>query len=122
MRIITPVIYAVLFATAVYAAIAQTGPLFVPGMSAGSASSSAEVSKLAYAGPSDHSGAKRATRVGKRESCRRKVAAKHLKPHAARDQLQLCVAQARVECLQQAIELNIRGAQRRLYVKSCVAA
>lgn len=117
MRFITPVIYAALFATAIYAAIAQTSPLPAPDITA----STGQTTKLAYATPTDGSHVKR-VRVGKRETCRQHVAAKHLKPRAARDQLQLCVARARVECLQQAIEQNVRGALRRTYVKSCVAA
>jgi hypothetical protein len=36
--------------------------------------------------------------------------------------MQLCVARARVDCLQQAIDQKLRGAARRVYVKSCVAA
>jgi hypothetical protein len=61
-------------------------------------------------------------RVGKRETCRQSVSAKHLNKSQARDQMQLCVARARVDCLQQAIDQKLRGAARRVYVKSCVAA
>jgi hypothetical protein len=50
------------------------------------------------------------------------VTAKHLSRHQARDHMQLCVAQARVECLKQAIDQKLRGSARRVYVKSCVAA
>lgn len=120
MRFITPVIYAALFATAIYAAIAQTGPL--PAVSETTAS--INQTKLAYAVPTDGArpAPKSAVRLGKRETCRQTVAAKHLKHRDARDQLQLCVAQARVDCLKQAIDQKMRGAQRRVYVKACVAA
>lgn len=119
MRFITPVIYAALFATAIYAAIAQTGPL--PAVSETTAS--VNTTKLAYAVPTDGTrvASKPAVRVGKREACRQMVAGKHLKHRDARDQMQLCVAQARVDCLKQAIDQKMRGAQRRVYVKACVA-
>jgi hypothetical protein len=116
MRIITPVIYAALFGTAIYAAIAQTSLPFT--------SSSADPTAptvLAYAGPEEGS-TKAPVRIGKRETCRQSVAAKHLARRDSRDQLQLCVAQARVECLQQAIDQKLRpGTQRRVFVKGCLA-
>lgn len=119
MRIITPVIYAVLFGTAIYAAIAQTS---LPFTSASADPTAPTV--LAYAAPEGDSsqGPAKAVRVGKRETCRQSVSAKRLGRREARDQLQLCVAQARVECLQQAIEQKIRaGTQRRVFVKGCLA-
>jgi hypothetical protein len=119
MRIVTPAIYAALLGGAIYLAISQN-PL--PNAIA---SAPPEGTKLAYAVPtSDGKPQHRATtRVGKRESCRQSVSAKkHLGRHQARDQMQLCVAQARVECLKQAIDQKLRGSARRVYVKSCVAA
>lgn len=118
MRIVTPAIYAALLGGAIYLAISQN-PL--PNAIA---SAPPEGTKLAYAVPTDGSKPHhhRATRVGKRETCRQSVSAKHLGRHQARDQMQLCVAQARVECLKQAIDQKLRGAARRMYVKSCVAA
>jgi anti-sigma28 factor (negative regulator of flagellin synthesis) len=115
MRIITPAIYAALLGGAIYAAIAQN-PL--PNAVA---SAPPEGAKLAYAVPTD-SKAPPVTRIGKREVCKQSVTAKHLGKHQVRDQMQLCVAQARVECLKQAIDQKLRGAARRVYVKSCVAA
>lgn len=117
MRIVTPAIYAALLGGAIYVAIAQN-PL--PNAIA-SAQPEGVPTKLAYAVPTD-SKSPSVMRVGKRESCRQSVAPKHLGKHQARDQMQLCVAQARVECLKQAIDQKLRGAARRVYVKSCVAA
>ena len=115
MRIVTPAIYAALLGGAIYVAVAQN-PL--PNAVA---SVQPEGTKLAYAVPAD-SKSQPAMRVGKRETCRQSIAPKHLGKHQARDQMQLCVAQARVECLKQAIDQKLRGAARRVYVKSCVAA
>jgi hypothetical protein len=118
MRIITPAIYATLLGGAIYLAISQN-PL--PNAIA---SAPPEGTRLAYAVPADGKPHHRSvTRVGKRETCRQSVSAKkHLGKYQARDQMQLCVAQARVECLKQAIDQKLRGSARRVYVKSCVAA
>jgi hypothetical protein len=117
MRIITPVIYAALFGTAIYAAIAQTSlPFTSP------APDDTRPTVLAYAEPADGSAASKPVRIGKRETCRQNVNARKLGRRETRDQLQLCVAQARVECLQQAIEQKVRaGTQRRVFVKGCLA-
>ena len=120
MRYLTPVLYAGALAVSIYAAIAQTSPL--PPLPQASVAPPAQT-KLAYASPTDATPAKAApVRVGKREVCRQKVAARHLRRHEARDQLQLCVAKARVECLEQAIKQKVRGSLRKTYVKSCIAA
>lgn len=108
MRFIIPAIYASVFAVAIYFAIAQS-PL-------PQAVASAPLDT--YAALTEATGA----RVGKRETCRQGVAAKGLRRQEARDQLQLCVAKARVDCLQLAIDQKLRSAARRAYVKSCVAA
>ncbi len=118
MRILPPVIYAALFGTAIYAAIAQTSLPFT--------SPSAEEAKptvLAYAEPTGGTASTtKPVRLGKRDTCRQTVVAKKLGRRETRDQLQLCVAQARVECLQQAIEQKVRaGTQRRVFVKGCLA-
>jgi hypothetical protein len=112
MRLVTPAIYAALLGTAIYVAIAQT-PL--PNAVA-SAPPEGVPTKHTYAVPEGKA------KVGKRETCRQMVTSRHLGKHQARDQMQLCVARARVECLQQAIDQKLRGAARRVYVKSCVAA
>lgn len=112
MRIVTPAIYAALLGTAIYVAIAQT-PL--PNAVA-SAPPNGIQTKNAHVVPEGKA------KIGKRETCRQIVASRHLGRHQARDQMQLCVARARVECLQQAIDQKLRGSARRVYVKSCVAA
>lgn len=113
MRLVTPAIYAALLGTAIYVAIAQT-PL--PNAVA-SAPPNGVPTKQAHAVAPEGK-----AKVGKRESCRQIVGSRHLGKHQARDQMQLCVARARVECLQQAVDQKLRGSARRVYVKSCVAA
>lgn len=120
MRIVTPVVYAGLLAVSIYAALAQTSPVqYTP-----PAETPAAPTKLAYAAPDDgvHKPAKPAVRLSKREVCRQKIAAKHLKHRDARDSMQVCVAEARVECLKQAIDRHVHPNQRRLFVRSCVAS
>ncbi|MBI3699992.1 MAG: hypothetical protein HY242_06030 [Afipia sp.] len=108
MRFIIPALYVCVFGVAVYFAIVQSPlPQAVASVPQDGAAALSQVT-----GP----------KVGKRETCRQSVAAKHLKRGDARDQLQLCVAKARLDCLQQAIDAKYRGAARRLFVKSCVAA
>lgn len=121
MRIITPVVYAGLLAVSIYAALAQTSPIQY---TAPAAPEAQPPTKLAYAVPSDgaQKSVKPAMRVSKREACRQKIAGKHLKQRDARDKMQLCVAEARVECLKQAIDRHVHRSQRRLFVRSCVAS
>jgi len=45
-----------------------------------------------------------------------------LKGQDKRDQMQLCMAQARVDCLKQAIDRKLVGEPRKNFVKSCVGA
>ncbi|MBY0382422.1 MAG: hypothetical protein K2W78_10940 [Xanthobacteraceae bacterium] len=124
MRFITPVVYAGLLAASIYTALAQSSPVQL------ASATTDEVQTEVAAPPSlaEQSAvikppARHAVRVGRREVCRQQVAAKHLKRREARDQVQICVAQARVECLRQAIDARVRGiTQRRLYVKACVAS
>jgi hypothetical protein len=54
---------------------------------------------------------------GKRFAC--KTASQALKGQEQKDQMQLCMAQARLDCLKQAIDQKIVGPQRRDFVKSC---
>jgi anti-sigma28 factor (negative regulator of flagellin synthesis) len=120
MRIITPVVYAGLLAVSIYAALAQTSPIqYTP-----PAPEAQPSTKLAYAVPNEdaHKSAKSAVRVSKRDACRQRIASKHLKHREARDKMQLCVAEARVECLKQAIDRHVHPSQRRLFVRSCVAS
>ncbi|UPK34796.1 hypothetical protein IVB18_43505 [Bradyrhizobium sp. 186] len=46
----------------------------------------------------------------------------NMKGQDKRDQMQLCIAQARVDCLKQAIDQKIVGEPRKNFVKSCVGA
>jgi hypothetical protein len=108
MRFIIPAIYASVFAVAVYFAIVQSPlPQAVASVPQDSAAALTQMTS---------------PKSGKRESCRQSVASKNLKRAESRDQLQLCVAKARLDCLQQAIDAKYRGAARRVFVKSCVAA
>ena len=55
----------------------------------------------------------------KRAECR--ASTQSLKGQDRRDQMQLCVAQARLDCLKQAIDKKVIGRdERREFVKSCV--
>ena len=54
---------------------------------------------------------------GKRFACQ--TAAQGFKGQERQDQTQLCMAQARIDCLKQAIDQKIVGPQRRDFVKSC---
>lgn len=46
----------------------------------------------------------------------------NLKGQDRRDQLQLCMAQARVDCLKQAIDQKIVGEARKDFVKTCAGS
>ena len=54
---------------------------------------------------------------GKRFAC--KTASQGFKDQEQKDQMQLCMAQARLDCLKQAIDQKIVGLQRKDFVKSC---
>ncbi|MCP3394593.1 hypothetical protein NLM27_38225 [Bradyrhizobium sp. CCGB12] len=43
-----------------------------------------------------------------------------LKGQDKRDQMQLCMAQARLDCLKQAIDQKVVGEPRKTFIKSCV--
>ncbi|MGY4379900.1 hypothetical protein ACVWZ3_007539 [Bradyrhizobium sp. i1.3.6] len=43
-----------------------------------------------------------------------------LKGQDKRDQMQLCMAQARVDCLKQAIDQKVVGEPRKTFIKTCV--
>jgi hypothetical protein len=55
---------------------------------------------------------------GKKLACQ--TASQTMKGQALQDQMQLCMMQARLDCLKQAIDQNIVGPQRKDFVKSCV--
>jgi hypothetical protein len=54
----------------------------------------------------------------KRYACR--AAAQKFQGQERADQMQLCVAQARVDCLKEAIDQKVVGPQRRDFVQNCV--
>jgi hypothetical protein len=54
---------------------------------------------------------------GKKLACQ--AASEAVKGQARKDQMQLCMMQARLDCLKQAIDQNIVGPQRKDFVKSC---
>jgi hypothetical protein len=56
--------------------------------------------------------------ASKRVTCLATTAS--LKGQDKRDQLQLCLAQARLDCLKQAIDQKIVGESRKGYIKTCV--
>jgi hypothetical protein len=56
--------------------------------------------------------------TSKRFACR--TASQEAIGQEQRDQMQLCIAQAHLDCLKQAIDQRIIGPQRKDFVKSCV--
>ena len=56
--------------------------------------------------------------IGKRLACR--TASRGMNGQEQKDQMQLCMAQARVDCLKQAIDQKIVDPQRKDFVNSCV--
>ena len=56
--------------------------------------------------------------TGKRFACQ--AASQGFKGQERQDQMQLCLAQARLDCLKQAIDQKIVGPPRKDFVKSCV--
>jgi hypothetical protein len=46
--------------------------------------------------------------------------AQNLKGQEKRDQMQLCLAQARVDCLKQAIDQKVAGEERKSFIKTCM--
>lgn len=56
----------------------------------------------------------------KRVTCMATTAS--LKGQDKRDQMQLCLAQARVDCLKQAIDQKVVGEPRKNFIKTCVGA
>jgi hypothetical protein len=54
---------------------------------------------------------------GKRFAC--KSASQAMKGQEQRDQMQLCMMQARIDCLKQAIDQKIVGPQRRDFLQTC---
>jgi psiF repeat len=55
---------------------------------------------------------------GKRSACQ--AAAQGTKGQERQDQMQLCMAQAHLDCLKQAIDQKMVGPQRKDFMKTCV--
>ncbi|MEW6640254.1 MAG: hypothetical protein AB1586_07090 [Pseudomonadota bacterium] len=107
MRRLCLVVAAIVSTVAVSAAVAQT--------SAAPAASPAPAATAAPAAPTNPAAG------GKRAVCRDAVAGKQLKGQDRKDQMALCMAQAHLDCLKQAIDQKVVGPQRRDFIKSCVA-
>ncbi|KWV46279.1 hypothetical protein AS156_21495 [Bradyrhizobium macuxiense] len=90
------------------AAIAQSTPGAAPAAPAPAAAPAQDNNAAAAPVP----GAKRAACQGSTHA---------LKGQDKRDQMQLCMAQARIDCLKQAIDQKITGPQRKDFVKSCAS-
>ena len=68
--------------------------------------------------PKDAAPAAAAAPASKRAGCQASVQA--LSGQDKRDQMQLCMAQARTDCLKQAIDQKVVGPQRKDFVTKCV--
>jgi hypothetical protein len=55
--------------------------------------------------------------MAKRFACQ--TASQDMKGQDRRDQMQLCMAQARMDCLKQAIDQKIIGPKRKDFIKAC---
>jgi hypothetical protein len=56
--------------------------------------------------------------IGKRSACQ--AAAQGMKGQERHDQMQLCMAQAHLDCVKQAIDQKVVGPQRRDFMKTCM--
>jgi hypothetical protein len=66
----------------------------------------------------DNSAPAAAAASGKRSACQ--AAAQGMKGQERHDQMQLCMAQAHLDCVKQAIDQKVVGPQRRDFMKTCV--
>jgi hypothetical protein len=57
----------------------------------------------------------------KRASCRAQGQSQGLRGQQLKDQVQLCVQAARTACLNEAIAKNLRGPDRKAFMRSCTA-
>jgi hypothetical protein len=70
------------------------------------------------ANPAPNAQAAPAAESGKRSACQ--TAAQGMKGQERQDQMQLCMAQAHLDCLKQAIDQKVVGPQRKDFMKSCM--
>lgn len=112
MRVIAAAIVAgsLILSTVVLAtvALAQSGSTPAPTGSTAATPPAAPAAPAAATAPAP---------AGKKLACQ--TASQALKGQARKDQMQLCMMQARLDCLKQAIDQNIVGPQRKDFVKSC---
>jgi hypothetical protein len=91
-----------------------------PAAAAPSAAPSPDAPQPGAMDPSIRRGAGRATtQNAKRAMCVNKLRAQGLRGRQMRDSIQLCLAEARVSCLKQAIAQKLSGAARKDFLKSC---
>ncbi len=96
-------------------ALVSAGSLLVS--AAAFAQSTSSPAAAPTAAPAQESTAAAPVPGAKRAACQ--SAAKALKGQERHDQMQLCMAQAHLDCLKQAIDQKIVGPQRKDFVKSC---
>jgi len=70
------------------------------------------------ANPSVNAGAAPSAASGKRSACQ--TSAQGMKGQDRQDQMQLCMAQAHLDCLKQAIDQKVVGPQRKDFMKTCI--
>ncbi|GKQ55037.1 hypothetical protein [Bradyrhizobium sp. Ce-3] len=97
-------------------ALVSAGSLLASG-AAFAQSTSAPAAAPAAAPAQENTAAAAPVPGAKRAACQ--SAAKALKGQDRHDQMQLCMAQAHLDCLKQAIDQKITGPQRKDFVKSC---
>jgi len=79
---------------------------------------SAGTSAPPAANPTPNAGAAPSAASGKRSACQ--TSAQGMKGQERQDQMQLCMAQAHLDCLKQAIDQKVVGPQRKDFMKSCM--
>jgi len=80
---------------------------------------SAGTSAPPAANPAPNAGAAPSAASGKRSACQ--TSAQGMKGQERQDQMQLCMAQAHLDCLKQAIDPKVVGPPRKDFVKSCMS-
>lgn len=87
-------------------------------LASGTLAQSIAPSAPSAADPAPSAQAAPAAESGKRSACQ--TAAQGIKGQERQDQMQLCMAQAHLDCLKQAIDQKVVGPQRKDFVKSCM--
>ncbi|MHC2433869.1 hypothetical protein [Bradyrhizobium sp. USDA 4451] len=100
-------------------ALVSVGSLLVSVAAFAQSTSAPAPAAAPAAAPAQESVAAAPVPGAKRAACQ--SAAKALKGQGRHDQMQLCMAQAHLDCLKQAIDQKIVGPQRKDFVKSCAS-